>query len=400
VARQPILTADQKIYGYELLFRDGLKNYVAKEDTPAASRNTLDVATLMGLDVLCDGHLAFINCTAEDLANDYITLLPASQTVVELLGDVAPEEQVVAACKRLKQAGYMLALDDFVMNDPREPLIDLADLLKVDVKITSPQKIAALAKQYAHRGVRILAKKVETQEEFAAAQKAGCDYFQGYFFRKPELRATGPMPTNRASYLRLLQAASNSEFDAAAIEKAVKSDASFCYRLLRYLNSASFGFSNEIHSVRHAIFLLGEREFRRWVRMVAAFGASNGKCSDVLLTGLVRARFCELMAPSIQPGGSDLFFLGLLSVMDAVLDMPMARVLETVPVSQEIKAALLGDAGALRPVYLLLLALELGDWQEVKKQAQQLSLPESELAEHYWEAMEWAREISAGNLLQ
>jgi EAL and modified HD-GYP domain-containing signal transduction protein len=289
VARQPILTADQKIYGYELLFRDGLKNYVAKEDTPAASRNTLDVATLMGLDVLCDGHLAFINCTAEDLANDYITLLPASQTVVELLGDVAPEEEVVAACKRLKQAGYMLALDDFVMNDPREPLIDLADLLKVDVKITSPQKTAALAKQYAHRGVRILAKKVETQEEFVAAKKAGCEYFQGYFFRKPELRATGPMPTNRASYLRLLQAASNPEFDAAAIEKAVKTDASFCYRLLRYLNSASFGFSNEIHSVRHAIFRRGARSQVR-ARLLGVSLQSVGRRQALLRARESRSR--------------------------------------------------------------------------------------------------------------
>ena len=223
----------------------------------------------------------------------------------------------------------------------------------------------------------MLAKKVETHAEFVAAQKAGFDYFQGYFFRKPELRTTGPMPANRIGYLRLLQAASNPDFDASAIEKAVKSDASFCYRLLRYLNSASFGFSNEIHSVRHAISMLGESEFRRWVRMVTALGASDGKCSDVLLAGLVRARFCELMAPAVQSGGSDFFFLGLLSVMDSVLEMPMARVLETVPVAQEIKAALLGEASTLRPLYLLMLALESGDWQEVKKLAQQFRLSDA-----------------------
>ncbi len=399
VARQPILTGNQKIFGYELLFRDGLKNYVAAEDTAVASRNTLDVATLMGLDILCDGQLAFINCTRDDLLRDYVTLLPSAQTVVEMLGDVEPEDSVVAACRRLKGAGYLIALDDFAMNDPREALIELADIVKVDVKTTSPQQIAALMKRYARCGSRMLAKKVETHAEFVAAQKAGFDYFQGYFFRKPELRTTGPMPANRIGYLRLLQAASNPDFDASAIEKAVKSDASFCYRLLRYLNSASFGFSNEIHSVRHAIFMLGESEFRRWVRMVTALGASDGKCSDVLLAGLVRARFCELMAPAVQPGGSDLFFLGLLSVMDSVLEMPMARVLETVPVAQEIKAALLGEAGSLRPLYLLMLALESGDWQEVKKLAQQFHLSESELSDHYWEAMEWARQITAGSLL-
>jgi len=208
------------------------------------------------------------------------------------------------------------------------------------------------------------------------------------------------MPANRAGYLRLLQVVSGPEFDPAAVEKAVKSDASFCYRLLRYLNSASFGFSNEIHSVRHAISMLGESEFKRWVRMVATFGASNGKCSDLLLSGLVRARFCERMPAAAKPGGSDLFFLGLLSVMDSVLEMPMARVLESVPVAQEIKAALLGEASALRPLYRLMLELESGEWQEVKMLAQQFHVSESELAEHYWEAMQWARQISAESCLQ
>jgi EAL and modified HD-GYP domain-containing signal transduction protein len=400
VARQPILTGDQKIYGYELLFRDGLKNYVAKEDTPSASRNTLDVATLMGLDVLCDGQLAFINCTRDDLLRDYVTLLPSAQTVVEVMEVAAPDESVIAACRRLKKAGYLIALDDFEVNDPREPLVDLADIIKVDVKVSSPQQCATLVKRYAHEGCRMLAKKVETPGEFAAAQKAGFDYFQGYFFRRPELRTSGPMPANRAGYLRLLQVVSGPEFDPAAVEKAVKSDASFCYRLLRYLNSASFGLSNEIHSVRHAISMLGESEFKRWVRMVATFGASNGKCSDLLLSGLVRARFCERMPAAAKPGGADLFFLGLLSVMDSVLEMPMARVLKGIPVAQDIKGALLGEASPLRPLYRLMLELESGEWQEVKMLAQQFRVSESELAEHYWEAMQWARQISAESCLQ
>ncbi len=395
VARQPILTSDQKIFGYELLFRDGLKDYVGTDDITGASRNVFDIATLMGLDLLCDGQLAFINCTRDDLLRGYITLLPPAQTVVEVLEVGKPDDRVVAACQRLKTAGYLIALDDFEKNDPRESLIELADIFKVNVKVTSAQQSAALMKRYAHGSCRMLAKKVETYDEFVAAQKVGFHYFQGYFFRKPEMRSTGTMAANRISYLRLLEVASNPDFDASAIEKAVKSDASFCYRLLRYLNSASFGFSNEIHSVRHAIFMLGEKEFRRWVRMVATFGASDGKCSDLLLSGLVRARFCELMAPTIQWGGSDLFFVGLLSVMDSILEIPMARVLGSVPVTQEVKAALLGEASPLRPLYLLTLALEAGEWQQIKTLAEQLHLSESDVAGHYWEAMQWARQLSA-----
>jgi c-di-GMP-related signal transduction protein len=386
--------------GYELFFRDGLKDYVAKDDITAASRNTLDIATLMGLDVLCDGRLAFINCTRNNLLTECVTLLPSAQTVVEVIEVEAPNESVIVACQRLKKTGYLIALDDFEMNDPREPLIDLADILKVDVKVTSAGQCATLVKRYARPGCRMLAKKVETYADFAAAQKAGFDYFQGYFFRKPELLAAGQVPANRVSYLRLLQAASNPEFDACAIEKAVKGDVSFCYRLLRYLNSARFGFSSEVHSVRHAIAMLGEYEVRRWVRMMATFGVGQGKCSDLLLSGLVRARFCELIRPAIQTGDSDLFLLGLLSVMDSILEIPMVRVLEGVPVAQNIKAALLGEASLLRPLYRLMLALESGEWHELGMLAQEFHLSENEIADYHWQAMQWARQISGDNCFQ
>jgi EAL and modified HD-GYP domain-containing signal transduction protein len=400
VARQPILTRDQKIFGYELLFRDGLRDYVAREDAEIASHSTLDITTLVGLDVLCDGRLAFINCTREDLLEDYVTLLPSAQTVVEILETVPPDEQVFSACRRLKQAGYLIALDDFRVDDPREPLIELADIVKVDLRATSSEQSAALAKRYGNRGRRMLAEKVETHDEFVAAEKSGFEYFQGYFFRKPQLLASSQMPANRLSYLRLLQAASSPEFDAREIEKVVKSDASFCYRLLRYLNSARFGFSSEIHSVRHAITMLGEYEVGRWVRMVAMFGAGQGKSSDLLLSGLVRARFCELMPRATSQRSSDVFLMGLLSMMDSVLDMPIDRVLESIPISQEIKSALLGEASPLRPLYMLVLALETGQWHEIGALAQQFHVDESEVAGHYWEAMRWARQVSGENCLQ
>jgi c-di-GMP-related signal transduction protein len=394
VARQPILTSDEKIFGYELLFRDGLRDYVAIDDSVNASRSTLDITTLMGLDVLCDGRRAFINCTHDDLLKDYVTLFAPANTVVEVLETVAPDESVVAACQFLKRAGYLIALDDFEVNDPREPLASLADIIKVDVRATSPEQSAAMVKRYKHPGCRMLAEKVETRDEFVVAEKAGFEYFQGYFFRKPEVLATRQMPANRVNYLRLLQAAASPGLNEREIEKVVKSDASFCYRLLRYLNSARFGFSNDIHSVRHALSMLGEYETVRWIRMVALFGAGQGKSSDLILAALVRARFCELMAPAIQQGGSDLFLMGLISLMDSILEMPMARVLESVPIAQESKAALLCEPSRLRPLYLVTLAMEGGEWHNVNALAKQFHMSETEVAEHYWQAMRWARQVS------
>jgi c-di-GMP-related signal transduction protein len=396
IARQPVLTKDEKVFGYELLFRDGVENYFQSSDPEAASRSTLDSSMLMGLDVLCDGRRAFINCTREVLLKDYITLLPSNQTVVEVLESVPPDDLVMAACQRLKEAGYMIALDDFVADDPREPLTEMADILKVDVQVTTPEQRAAMIKRYGPWRCRLLAEKVETREEFVAAGKAGFVYFQGYFFRKPEVLATHDIPANRINYLRMLQAASRPELDPRELENVIKGEASLCYRLLRYLNSAAFGFANEIHSIRHALSMLGEREVRRWVRLVATLSAGQGKSTELVLSAMVRARFCELLSPKIQHGDSDLFLLGLLSMMDVILEVPMSEVLDKVPLDQETKSVLLGGASRLRPLYQLMLARESGDWQNTAVLAGQLHMSESEVAESYWQAMQWAREMSAG----
>jgi c-di-GMP-related signal transduction protein len=394
VARQPILTKDEKVFGYELLFRDGVESYFCPEDPEAASRSTLDSSMLMGLDVLCDGRRAFINCTRDMLLKDYVTLLPSSQTVVEILESVPPDDLVMAACHRLKEAGYMIALDDFSVNDARESMTDVADILKIDVRATSAEERALMVKRYGPWRCRMLAEKVETREEFVAAQKSGFVYFQGYFFRRPETLRTHDISGNRLNYVRMLQVVSKPELDPREIENAIKGEAALCYRLLRYLNSAVFGFSSEIHSVRHALTLLGEREVRRWVRLVVTLAAGQNKSSELVLSALVRARFCELLSPKIQHGESDLFLLGLLSLMDSILEIPMSEVLDNVPIDQETKCVLLGGSSRLRPLYQLLLSQEAGDWQHSAKLAKSLDLRESDVAEIYFQAMQWARQVS------
>jgi len=395
VARQPIFDRSEKVFGYELLFRDGIEDYFRASDADAASRSTVDSSLLMGLDVLCDGRRAFINCTRDVLLNDHVTLLPSEQTIVEVLESVEADGLVLAACQRLKEAGYLIALDDFVANDPREPLTDLADILKVDFKRTTVEERGAMIKRYGPWRCRMLAEKVETHEEFHLARNQGFLYFQGYFFRKPEIMTAHEIPANRINYLRMLQAVSRAELDLREVENVLKSEASLCYRLLRYMNSAVFGFGTEIHSVRHALSLIGEREIRRWVRLVAAVGAGQQKSSELVLCALTRARFCELLAPKVQHGDSDLFFLGLLSLMDVILEMPMASVLEKVSVDHETKAVLLGSINHLRPLYQLMLAQESGAWDQTTGLAQQLHLSESGVAESYWQAMQWTRTVSS-----
>ncbi|MGA9387093.1 MAG: HDOD domain-containing protein [Candidatus Sulfotelmatobacter sp.] len=396
VARQPILTTDEKVFGYELLFRDGIEDFFRSPDSDAASRSTLNSSMLLGLDVLCDGRRAFVNCTREILLKDYVTLLPAGQTVVEILETVPADDLVVAACRRLKEAGYMIALDDFALGDPREPLTDLADIIKVDLRATSSDDAAAKVQRYGPWRCRLLAEKVETREEFMASKKAGFLYFQGYFFRRPEILTAHEIPANRLNYLRMLTAVSQPELDVRHLENLVKGEASLCYRLLRYLNSAAFGFASEIHSVRHALSILGEREVRRWIRLVASLGAGQDKSSDLVLAALVRARFCELLSPKIQHGDSDLFLMGMLSLMDTILEIPMRQVLDNVPIDQECKAVLLGATSRLRPFYQLMLAQESGEWAAVRELSTQIQLSEGDVSAAYWQAMQWARQVSSG----
>jgi c-di-GMP-related signal transduction protein len=397
VARQPILTANQQVFGYELLFRDGVEDYFRHTDPDAASRITLDTSMLMGLDVLCDGRLAFINCTRETLLKDYVTLLSPTQTVVEILESVPVDDLVIAACVRLKQAGYTIALDDFIADDPRAELAPYADIIKVDLRGTTPAQQAALLKRFGSARCRMLAEKVEVPEEFSACHKAGFSYFQGYFFRRPELLQAREIPKNQLNYLHLLQAISHDEIEVKEIEDIIKGEASLCYRLLRYLNSAAFGFASQIHSVRHGLSILGEREVRRWVRLVAALGAGENKPSDLVLSALVRARYCELLAPQIPHGDSDLFLMGLLSLMDSILAIPMGVVLEGIGLDQETRAVLLHQKSQLDLIYQLMLAQESANWPTLSQLCAQLQLPETHATDCHWKAMQWAREMTSAS---
>ena len=394
VARQPIFDRVQKVFGYELLFRNGVEDYF-NADPELACRSTLDSSLLFGIETICDHRRAFVNCTCEVLFKDLLTLLPPDQTVAEILETVEPEDRVIAACKRLKAAGYMIALDDFAPNDPRVPLCEFADIIKVDVRATRPEERAGMMRRFASPKCKMLAEKLETPHEFFQARNMGFVYFQGYFFCRPEMVVGREVPSNRLHYIRLLEMVCRPEIDMRKLEKMLKQEASICYRLLRYLNSPLFGFSLEIKSVRHAMAVLGEREMRRWIRLVVTVSAAEQKCSELVLMGLARGRFCELLSTRLKLT-SDLFLMGLLSIMDAILEVAMDVLLQQLPVERETKAALLGQESSLRPLYRLMLAQESGEWAQSSELAKQLQLTDEEVASTWWQAMQWAQEATSG----
>ena len=398
LARQPILNKDEKVIGYELFFRENAEDNRFTSDGDRATGSAIDTLNVVGLDAVCDGRLAFINCSYDMLLKEYFYLLSPEKVVVEIQEEVFCDDAVVSACQRFKHKGYKIALDNFVTGDAREPILPCADFIKVNIQKDSAQN-AVLAAKYAQPQCQMLAQKVETRVQSIAAIRDGYTLFQGYFFRRPERMKARHISANQASYLRLLQAISAPEVDLTSVEGLIKHDASLCYRLLRYLNSPLLGISSPVHSVRHAMDLLGERELIRWIRMATTLVMGQEKCSDLVLSSLVRARFCELIAPKIAPDKADLFLLGMLSLMDAILEVPMGFVLEGLAVDENIKAELMGvKAGKTSQVALihqLMLAQEAGEWEQVTVQAKKLNLSLAFVNKSYNDSISWAHKMTS-----
>ena len=398
LARQPILNRQRDVFAYELLFRSGIQNSCEGINLELASTSVLDTSFMIGLDKLGEGRRMFINCPREFLLRDYISLFPRDLVVVEILETIEPDEEVVAVCRRLKQQGYLLALDDFVDTPAWAPLVALADFIKVDFHITPREEQRALAARYQARDIRLLAEKVETPEEFSEGMAMGYSLFQGYFFCRPEMMRHGEIPASKLAYLELLRAATASEFDMPALASKIKHETSLTYKLLRYLNSAAFGLRAEIRSIPHALSLLGERELRKWIAVVSVGVMADGKPDELMTVPLVRGRFCELLAPLAGMAGhaNDLFLLGLLSVMDAILDQPLAVILAELPVRREIKEALLARSGLYRDMLDMATAHERADWEAISALAPRLGIKEDQIPGIYVSAVDWASALRRG----
>ena len=399
ISRQPILTADESVIGYELFFKGDPEKKDSATDDESATSATIEMLNFMGLGVLCDGRLAFINCSEHMLLTDYFTLLPPNDVVIEIQQDVPSNESVIQACQKLKDFGYSIALDNFVPDDKRAALVPLARFLKVDITQVVSKECAAMAARYATEECRLLAQKVENRLQFITARRDGFTRFQGYFFRHPENIRARQIPANQATYVRLLTAVSKPEVDFAEVEDLIKHEPSLTYRLLRHLNSPLLGLSSPVVSVRNALTLLGEHESVRWIRMATTLVMGQDKSSDLVLSSLVRARFCELMSPKVEHGNADLFLMGMLSMIDSILSVPIGVVIEELHLDANIKAQLLaaktGKKTPLSNIYDLMIAREAGDWGLVTRLGKLLNLSLSSVADASNQAMRWAHEITS-----
>ncbi|MFW6348898.1 MAG: EAL and HDOD domain-containing protein [Thiohalospira sp.] len=393
IARQPIYDPHQRVRGYELLARsngqDNTNNLPGERATASVFVNAF---TEIGLDGLVGEHPAWINLTRDFVGNDLLAGLPRRRIVLELLEDMEIDRPLLNQVQRLKGAGSRIALDDFLYRPELEPLIELADVVKVDIRLLDWEGVREHAERLQDYGVTLLAEKVETPEEFSVCQELGFHLYQGFFFCRPKLIQGRRMPANRSVVLQLLSALENPDAGIGELERIIRNDLALSYRLLRYLNSAAFMLTHRIESVRRAIVILGMDQIRHWARILALSHVDD-KPSELLRVALIRARMCELQAlhEGLEEEADTYFTTGLFSTLDALLDMTLEEIVASLPLSERVANALLHHQGELGRSLACIIHYERAEWECVTEGCNW----QPRLKDDYLDAIAWADQLSA-----
>jgi EAL and modified HD-GYP domain-containing signal transduction protein len=386
LGRQPILDSHGRLFGYELLSRSGGLNAFSG-DPEKATREVVD-HWLMLIPGANEGQ-AFVNCTRDALLDGTCTLLPPENAVLEILETIDPDPDLLESLRSLRAQGYRLALDDFSPLSSRQPLLEFADFIKIDFLASDARARKEIYAMAAGSKARFLAEKIESKEEMRVAQAEGCTLFQGYFFSRPVIVSSRALPQNGAAWLRLLAALNRTPSDLREIENLVLADASLCYRILRLANSPLHGHGREISSLHEALIMVGEDAVRRLVTVAIAGLVAGDRSPAVAAMALARARFCELLAPDLGESAGQLYLVGMLSLLDVLLEIPMPRILTALPIDSTMKDAMLGRPSPLRPALDMARCLEACDWRRCEHLQRSLGLRESSVATKYVESLRW-----------
>ncbi|MEE4164637.1 MAG: EAL domain-containing protein [Desulfocapsaceae bacterium] len=393
IARQPILNVHKKLFGYELLYV-GAHDYTLSRVSGDRATSSVLSSTFLTADVteISSNRPCFINFTQELLEKNIPASFPSSQIVVEILEDVTPTEKVIATCRQLNKAGYRIALDDFVFDRKLHPLLELAHIVKIDVRLTPLDTILKTLKRLSHYNIKLLAEKVETRDEFEKAHRLGFSYFQGYFFSRPERIEITEMSAAKTNLVRLLSELSSKKTTFKKLHDIIVNDISISYKLLRFLNSAYFYRLQKIESVKHAIAYLGEKELRRFLLLVVISEIASDQPLELIRLVLVRAKFCELLgeASPYHSNSNELFMLGLFSALDTMLKSTMKKVMEKLPLSKEVKEALSEGSGIYAKFLKTAIAFERTQSTVVFDNIEELQIKKETIQKSYVTALKYA----------
>ena len=392
VGRQPIYDRQQNVYAYELLFRNSDQNNAHIQDPDrATSELILNALTDVGLDNIVGDKPGFINLTRNFVTG--ILPLPgaANHLVLEVLEDIELDAMVLNGIRKLKQQNFVIALDDFIFHPHLQPLVEIADIIKIDLLALDEQQLREHVTRLREFPPKLLAEKVETHEVYAQCIELGFDYFQGYFFARPNIVAGTRIPANRMALLHLLGKISDTRITIDELEQRISKDVSLSFRLLRYINSSQYGMEKKVDSIKHAIMLLGIETVRA-ITCLIVFSSIDDKPFELFVTALIRARMCELFAAQFGEAqlGANYFTVGLFSAIDAIMDQPIEQVLAKLPLSESVTRAIIHHEGRMGQALQASLAQEQGRWEELDLSSENL-IRADDLALIYLEALSWCR---------
>ncbi len=396
VARQPIFDRVQSIWGYELLFRSQAAQRVAEvqsQDT-ATARVIADGVSLARVD---KGLRVLVNFPRDLLLEGAPRALPKECCVVEVLEHVLPEPPVLAVLQELREAGYMLALDDYAGQPELEPFLDLVHLVKVEFQGLTPTNALRITSALQARPVELLAEKIEDERGYQLAWVLGYRFFQGYWFRKPETLSGRKISVGAMAKFRLLRELSKTDYEVATLGKIIATDSSLSYRLLKYVNSVSFSLRAKITSLKQAVAFLGSQTLKQWLMaVVIADVAPSPRAQELAYYCVLRGRFLELCAHSSRKTPRDpdtMFLVGLFSQLDLLLGQEMSELLAEMPLDDGVKEALQGGENEIRQWLSLCEAAEQGEWDLMERLVAQLGLDGPRTARLHARSTAWAGDI-------
>lgn len=403
VARQPIFNTKEDVFGYELLYRNNQEvNAFPNVDGDQATTELIINSFLnIGIDKLSNGKPCFINFTENLLKLGLPTYFRPLEIVVEILESVVPSYEIVQICKELKAQGYLIALDDFVLDEQNpyaKEMLKYTDFVKVDFILTPiemREKIETLCKALK---LKLVAEKVETREVFEEAKKRGYHFFQGYFFSKPTIMSTHDVPTYFHSYYEMIQNLSMTDPSIERITELIERDISLSYKLLKLINSPAYRPIHKINSIRQAVVLVGLIELQKWIYVLAVRESTIEKrniSQETIFISLTRAKMCEeiekIRCKSVP--SSSYFMTGMFSMMDSILSMPMEMILRDLPLEEEICEALTGKTNSIKDVLDLVLAVEKAEWIVISEKCKILNIDEKDLFKVYAESLNWSNDL-------
>lgn len=393
VARQAILNRNQNVVAYELLFRDSPENcFPGVSDGQATARLIMENQLNLGTRHITSGKKALINIGPESLKLDLCEFLPCKDVVIELLETIEPTDDTYELCRKLFHSNYKLALDDFVYSPQWERFLKLVNLIKFDIRLTPLDEIPLVVnKLKKHKNIKLLAEKIETDEEYKLARQMGFDYFQGYYFARPAMIEQKDIHYNYGLVIAIYSEVMKPDPDVKVITGLFELDAALAYKLLRLLNSGVFPLQSQISSLKQALVYLGQARLKKFVSLIVTAHTARTKPIELMQMCVIRARFCELIASKVaKQVQGEAFLTGLFSLLDAILDKPMDLLVDKLPFPDEIKVALTGEKNDLYYILETVKAYESGSWWALEKAVSLINLDSAFLPKLYKQAVKWA----------